>query len=130
MSITAGAMLGMSAIGAASKTVNGLLDFAYKNALMDKKYNLEIRKMKEGPQAMQQGLLAAGINPAAMFGGSGGFKAGQKIPQNARQITHDKMLANNNGITSTNARDYQYKYEPFKKVRNDKRDGINYGPRH
>ncbi len=84
-----------------------LMEQAYKYTVQNKglDYMLKQRALKESTGNYIKGLLNAGINPAAMYGGSGGYKAGMKINKKI------KYFGDNNGITSTNARDYNaYSY--------------------
>lgn len=75
--------------GFLSSLLNGVLDaaadigttaFKYnqqeqmQNRLMDKQYNIWEKQQTNAYKLQRQGMLDAGINPAAYFGGSGGWK--------------------------------------------------------
>ena len=107
--------------------LGGFLNYKYQSNLMDKQFGLQIRGLKESPNAMRIGLESAGYNPIMALGNTNAYASGGSAPSvssstlgsNAVNAYQQNKL-NDATVNNTNAQaglfDEQSKTEQAKRI--------------
>lgn len=89
-----------AALFAAGNIINSVINTAFGFLKMERAKQLQLEYEKEKYSAQIAGMQAAGINPAAAFGGAGGWKMGDALP--SAGTTRSWSTATNGGMLTTN----------------------------